>query len=157
MSILSAVLLLTYSCTSNDKKLKEIEEVEKATKSASIETGDFIQAPVVEISEPAAVYFHPDSIKLDKLEEAMGENFFTAAEESMFNISSSREFLIKQKVKILETEARELHFKKSDGSVKVIDLQDAKYTWGLFLFNGQSDPVQADLKDPAKQFNAYMK
>lgn len=152
--ILSTVILC--SCQQN-KDLKEVKKVQQAAKNANIETGSFIHSASVEVDEPVAIYFHPDSTKLTRLEQTMGDNFFTAAEESMFQISSSRDYFIKQNLKVLETEAKELRFRKDDGSVKVVDLSDPKYTWGLFLFNGKSDPIQVDMTRPEKQFNSYMK
>lgn len=158
LTLLSALLIFFAACNSkNRQKLEEVKKVQEAAQQTAIETGEFIQSPVVEISEPAAVYYHPDSAKLVALEQSLGDNFFTAAEESMFEISSSRDYLAKQHIKIVETEARELHFKKSDGSVATIDLRKPGYTWGLFLFNGEADPVRVDMSKPEKQFETYMK
>ena len=151
---ISSIFML-FACNQN-KDLKEVQKVQKAAKEANVE-GTFVHSATVKISGPMAVYFHPDSAKLSRMEQSMGEQFFTKAEESMYDISTSRDYLIKQKVKVLETEARELHFQKDDGSVKVIDLSDPKFTWGLFLFNGKADPVQADMRKPEKQFDNYMK
>lgn len=148
--------LLLCSCQQN-KDLKEVRKVQQAAKKARVETGSFIHSETVEVDEPVAVYFHPDSCKLTDLEQKMGEKFFNAAEENMFQISSSRDYLLEQNVKVIETEAKELRFRKNDGSVTVIDLKDPKYSWGLFLFNGQSDPIQVDMGKPEKQYKAYMK
>jgi hypothetical protein len=148
-------LMILASCN-QDKDLKEVQKVQKAAREANAETGTFIHSAVVEIREPAAVYFHPDSSKLTTLEKSMGDQFFSKAEESMYDISTSRDYLIGHQIKVIETEARELRFIRADSSVKVIDLSSPKYTWGLFLFNGKSDPVQVDMKDPQKQIDRYL-
>ncbi|HEY0895114.1 MAG TPA: hypothetical protein VGE15_01050 [Sphingobacteriaceae bacterium] len=151
-----SALALTAACNQN-KDLKEVQKVQKAAKEAHSGTGTFIHSAVVEIKGPAAVYFHPDSNKLTVLEKSMGDEFFTRAEESMYDISSSREYLIGHKINVMETEARELRFEKEDGSVKVIDLGGAQYTWGLFLFNGKTDPIQVDMQNPQQQIERYLK
>jgi hypothetical protein len=148
-------LLILSSCNQN-KDLKEVQEVQKAAREANSETGTFIHSAVVEVREPAAVYFHPDSSKLTMLEKSMGDQFFSRAEESMYDISTSRDYLIGHKVKVIETEARELRFIRQDSTVKVIDLSSPKYTWGLFLFNGKGDPLQVNMKDPQKQIEKYL-
>lgn len=158
LPILAFTLLLLLSC--NQKKDNKLSEVKKIRKEAGKTAGSdnaFVQAAKLEITEPSAVYFHPDSIKLQKLEETLGDKFFTDAEESMGNLSSSRDYMIKSKIKVIETEAQELTFKKADGSVKTIDLSNPEYTWGLFLFNGADDPVQVDMAKPEKETAAYMK
>lgn len=151
-----AIILCTMGACNQNSELKEVRKVQKAAKEAPVETGAFIHAPTVEVEGPVAVYFHPDSAKLTRMEERMGDKFFNEAEENMYLISSSRDFLLKRKVKVLETEARELRFRKNDGSTKIVDLTSSKYSWGLFLFNGKSDPVQLDMRKPEKQFEAYM-
>lgn len=151
-----ALLVVGTSCNQN-KDLKEVREVQKAAREANSETGTFIHSAVVEVRGPAAVYFHPDSSKLTQLEKSLGDQFFAKAEESMYDISSSRDYLIGHKVKVMETEARELRFQKEDGSVKVIDLAGPQYTWGLFLFDGKTDPIQVDMQNPHKQIERYLK
>ena len=150
--------LVTLGCNQKkENKLSEVNKIQQEADNASSGDHAFVQAATLQISEPAAVYFHPDSLKLQNLEETLGEKFFTDAEESMGNLSTSRDYMVKENIRIIETEARELTFTKSDGTVKTIDLSSPEYTWGLFLFNGIDDPIQVDMAKPEKETAAYMK
>ena len=151
-------VLTSLGCNQNKgNKLSEASKIRQEADKAGSGDHAFVQAATLQVSEPAAVYFHPDSIKLQNLEESLGEKFFTDAEESMGNLSTSRDHMIKENIRIIETEARELNFVKSDGSVKTIDVSSPEYTWGLFFFNGTDDPIQVDMERPEKQTAAYMK
>lgn len=156
--IIALVLLLMTSCNQKkNNKLSEVKKIKQQAGKVDSNSNAFVQAAKLKITEPTAVYFHPDSIKLQKFEETLGEKFFTNAEESMGNLSTSRDYLIRNKIKVIETEARELTFKKADGTLKTIDLSSPEFTWGLFLFNGTDDPIQVDMAKPEKATAAYMK
>ncbi|HEY0667867.1 MAG TPA: hypothetical protein VGD22_06800 [Sphingobacteriaceae bacterium] len=157
-SILAFSLLILVACNQKkDNKLSQVKEIKQQAGKVDSSSNAFVQSETLQINEASAVYFHPDSIKLQKLEQTLGDKFFADAEVSMGNLSTSRDYLIRNKIKVVETEARQLTFKKADGTVKTVDLSNSKYTWGLLLFNGIDDPIEVDMAKPEKATDAYMK
>lgn len=155
--IFCSVLAISSCQQKKDSKLSEVKKIRKEADKSTGTGNAFVQAAKIDITEPAAVYFHPDSVKLQKLEETRGDKFFEDAEKSMGNLSSSRDYMIRNKIRVIETEARLLTFRKADGTVNTIDLSSPEYTWGLFLFNGTDNPIQVDMAKPEKQTTTYMR
>lgn len=155
-SVIALSFLIILACNQEKGKIAQVKKINREAGKVNVSSNAFVQAAQLAITEPSAVYFHPDSAKLEKLEKTLGEKFFTDAEESMGELSASRDYLVRQKIKIIETEATQLTFKKADGSVKIIDLSNPRYTWGLFLFNGKDDPQETDMAHPEKQTLLYM-
>ncbi|OGX87503.1 hypothetical protein BEN49_10565 [Hymenobacter coccineus] len=72
----------------------------------------------------------------------------------MYYVSQTGEYLNKRKIKTIDTQASTLRFGLANGSVKVFDLRNSNYGWGLILFNGRNTPKEADLVEPAAAVKA---
>jgi hypothetical protein len=106
---------------------------------------------------PCAVFVAPTPDQIDTLKVKLGaNNFYTSADDNMFNIAKSRTFLEGKKVPIVNKDAiGSVKFKKADG--KIVEQQLSGMNWGVILFNGKSDPMVADMKNIEKDYNKYMK
>ena len=72
----------------------------------------------------------------------------------MYYISQTSEYLNKRKIKTIDTRVSTLRFVLANSSVKIFDLRNSTYGWGLILFNGRSIPKEADLVEPAAAVHA---
>jgi hypothetical protein len=100
------------------------------------------------VKEPAAVIFKPGGDKLRSLKAAFGEKGFPSMQTANSStLSEDSAYLAGKGLKIITTSATQLQFIRPNGEVLHINLNHPKYAWEIFLFNGFSDPVKADLTD----------
>lgn len=95
-----------------------------------------------------AVLFRPAGNKLRSLKAAFGEKSFPSLQTANNNtLIEDSTYLASKGVKIVSTSATQLQFIRANGEVFYINLNHPKYSWEIFLYNGYSDPVKADLTD----------
>lgn len=95
-------------------------------------------AAVSVISEPCAIFYAPDSHKVEKLKQENGEEGFYALSNDNENcISDCHDFLENKALKSITAPGGKITFRRQDGGTTVIDLDDPKYTWEVFLFDGK--------------------
>ncbi|PSL35258.1 hypothetical protein [Chitinophaga ginsengisoli] len=100
------------------------------------------------IKGPTAVLFRPAGDKLRSLKAAIGEKGFPSLQTANNSIlSEDSAYLAGKGVKIVSTSATQLQFIRGNGEVLYVNLIHPKYAWEIFLYNGYSDPVKADLTD----------
>lgn len=105
------------------------------------------------VKEPAAIFFKPAGDKLRSLRKEIGEKGFPSLDA--YNRSTMAEdsvFLAGKGVKVISTSATQLQFVKPNGEIFYMNLNHPKYAWEIFLYNGYSDPVKADLTDIASAY-----
>ncbi|NLR66876.1 hypothetical protein HGH92_21385 [Chitinophaga varians] len=90
------------------------------------------------ISEPCAVIYTPNHHKQEKLKQENGdESFYALANDSETCISDCQDFLQNKAFKSVTAEGGKITFRHQDGGTTIIDLDDPKYTWEVFLFDGK--------------------
>lgn len=100
------------------------------------------------VKGPTAVIFRPAGDKLRSLKAAFGEKSFPSLQTVNNNtLLEDSTYLAGKGVKIVSTSATQLQFIRGNGEVLYINLNHPKYAWEIFLYNGYSDPVKADLTD----------
>jgi hypothetical protein len=100
------------------------------------------------VKEPTAVLFKPAGDKLRSLKAAFGEKGFPSMQAvNASTLAEDSTYLAGKGVKIISTSATQLQFVRGNGEILYINLNHPKYAWEIFLFNGISDPVKADLTD----------
>ena len=106
------------------------------------------------IRTPCAVFYEPDDAWIARHKSRDSADFYVVADDMMYYTYQTREYLTKRKIKTLDTQASTLRFVLVTGSVKVIDLRNSSYGWGIILFNGRNAPKEADLVEPAADVKA---
>lgn len=136
------------SCTPPDKKntpLKNAPEHKDTIRRKP--PGSFSDTLVINV--PAAVYYNPDSLQLEKIREITEKNEFETEVHNNFYLMRNARIVMKQywpKIHIIETSKnRYLLFIKSDKSKTCIDLNGKGDMSGIFLFDGKKEPELADM------------
>jgi hypothetical protein len=109
------------------------------------------------IKDKCAVIYNPDSIKITQAKKIDEENFYVSADDAMFYISESRNFLKQKKIRIIETESRIIDFKINNKLVKTFNLNSNNKFWGIILFDGKNIPAEIDMTDIKMEFEKYIK
>ncbi|MFZ1784138.1 MAG: hypothetical protein WAU23_02965 [Ferruginibacter sp.] len=154
------MLLVSLQCSNDPGKEKKtdgktVDSAKKKVKPASLFKDTLL------ISEKAAVFYHPDSVQLEKFETLSPKNEFeTVTHESFFQMRNARIVLKKYwpKVRIVEAkEIRYLLFLKADHSKMLIDLDTNPNMYGLYLFTPGKEPEFVDMMNIETALGFYFK
>jgi hypothetical protein len=109
------------------------------------------------ISNKSAVFYQPDSLQIEKAkQESREEDFMAGADDYIFYMNESAEYLEKKGITILNSKGRRyLKFMLYDGSMQVVKLDTIQELWGVFLFEPSQKPRQADITSIEEEYRNY--
>lgn len=108
------------------------------------------------IAETTAILFHPDSLLIEELKREKGlEDFYFIAEDAMWYVAQSREFLEERGIKIVDTEMKFVKFKFDNGRTTTLQTDSLEPIWGLILFNGEKQPMVTYPVDVSYDYELY--
>jgi hypothetical protein len=148
-------LIFSHSCriknvhTSNEHKTAEMLQVQKP--GSSFKDSLFILFP-------AAVFFSPDSAQESAISKVTEPAIFESSmHEYHYQVRNARQYLKDhwQKITIIDAmNFRYLVFRKTDGSVNIVDL-DRQDPCGMFVFDRSKDPLLIDMTNVDTQVSDY--
>ena len=148
--------LFYFSCTNGTRQKliinkTEINEDIKLKPSSSF-------SDTVKISAPAAVFFKPDSLQLEKIKTITDSANFESMEHDCFYQERNAGIVIKKlypKLTIIEIKkARYLLFEYDKNEPIYIDL-DKKDPCGIFIFDGHKAPLFVDMTNLESELGFY--
>jgi hypothetical protein len=165
-AILSAIIFcIGFSCKNNhasdNAKMKIADSVKSIkTKIVSRKPPGTYQDTLT-IDVPSAVFYHPDSLQLEKIRQLSDSVFYIGSMHEYFYMMRNARSVIKKewpKLKIMEAKNyRYLLFRKKDGSKEYIDLDKNSEVYGLFLFDGKKTAQLADMANIDTELYFYFK
>lgn len=151
------IALLTVACNNSPAK----EDSKKNNTNSVVQPGKppATYQDTLTISFPAAVFYHADSLQLQKIKALTGEGTFEAQmHEYFFQMRNARIVLNRERKNIKTAEAKNIRFllfiKNNKDSV-CIDLDTKNDPYGLFLFDGKKEPGFIDMMNIETQLNFY--
>ena len=152
------LLFLLNSCTNSTSKTVPANKNAANTPIYSIKPPANYSDTLV-INKPAAVFFYPDSLQLQKIESAMEKNIFESSmHEFFFQIRNARIVMNtnRPEIKIMEARnVRYLLFKKKNKEAIIIDLNTKNDPYGLFLFDTKKNPELVDMMNIDTELGFY--
>jgi hypothetical protein len=113
----------------------------------------------LKINIPAAVFYNPDSIQLEKIRSITDKYVFEATMHESYYLTRTAHLVIERdmpKLKIIDAKnVRYLLFKYANKSSQCIDLDEKNDAYGLFLFNTQKPPILVDMANIETQLSFY--
>lgn len=113
----------------------------------------------VEMVLPSAVFYHADSLQIEKIKAVTEAGIFESLmHEFFYQMRNSRMVLKKYypNIRIREVKnARYLLFKKANGESELIDLNDKNDPFGIFLFDGLHSPRLVDMTNIESELGFY--
>ena len=161
-------LLLLYSstiasCSTTDKK----QETKTETHSDLV---DITQKPItpkiasididtLTIDKRTAVFYQPDSLQIEKRKKEVGvQDFMAGADDYIYSINTSSEYLEKQGLKVLDAKSKRfLKFVSADKKVQLVKLDTLPELWGICLFDPNKKPYYADMTMIEDEYKKYYK
>ncbi len=113
----------------------------------------------LKINYPSAVFYHADSLQLQKIKNITDNNIYEGSMHEYFYQMRNARMVLKKNwpgIKIIEAKhVRYLLFKKPDSNSVCIDLNTKNDPYGLFLFDARKNPLLADMMNIDSQLAFY--
>jgi hypothetical protein len=155
-----SILSLAASCSSNP--VQQHEEKNTSSSSQQVHTkppSDF--RDTMQIDFPAAVFYHPDSLQLEKIKGLTDSAIFDATMHEYFFQMRNARISIKRdwpQLKIVEARnIRFLLFRSEANDSTFIDLNTKNDSHGLFLFQPGKKPHFTDMMNIDSELGFYFK
>ncbi len=148
--------LLLLACTHSSDKKKLVNDKPVGNKPISKPPASY--QDTLKIDVPAALFYTPDTIQLQKIKKITEERVFESqTHEYFFQMRNARMVLKKNWPSITIIEAknvRYLLFKKRNNDLVCIDLNNYD-PFGMFLFDTKKDPHPADMMNIDSELSFY--
>lgn len=152
-----AVFLAVMACQEKKAPAESTDSAPPVQESTTPKPVAAAASNALVLSEPCAVFYSPDTSKLEKLKKENGEEaFYTIADDNQNYMADSHIFVESKGLKIVDPEGGTINFRGKNGSITTINLDDAKYSWAVFLFDGNT-VNKIDITDIEGEYAKYMK
>jgi len=153
------LFLFTCSCSEGYKKNTPKAEISSETNSTIIKKPGTDFSDTFFIKAKSAVFYSPDSVQMKKIKSVNQKVTFDLLTHNCHYQMENARIVIKRywpQIKIIETSSsRYLLFQKTNKSKVCIDLNDKNDICGLFLFDGEKNPVLVDMPNIDTQLGFY--
>ncbi len=116
-------------------------------------------ADTLVIRSKCALVYEPTEKNIEKRKKEVGEeDFYVGADDFLYYINESTEFLKSKNVTIVTTENDKiLKFILNDGSIVVKNLDLEKEMFGIYLFDPRKEPQKIDITATREEFESFIK
>ena len=155
------LFFIIFSCTNNtvSNKKEEINKVNTITTTKASKKPPGTYQDTLTINLPAAVFYHPDSLQLEKIKAITDTMVYEGTMHDCFYQMRNSRFVLKKyypRIKIIEVKnARFLLFEKTGGEKEYIDLNTKNDPCGMFIFDGQKAPRLVDMTNIESELGFY--
>ena len=158
--ILFSLLTLAACSTQNDKSKMESQQVsvDILSKDKSLQSS-IANFDTLTLDKKAAVFYSPDKTQIAKRKKEIGEeNFYVSADDYLYSMYTSHEFLDSIKLTILDAKDKKyLKFIFSDKSQTTIKLDTLAELWGVYFFDPNKRQKQVDMTIIDEEYKSYFK
>jgi hypothetical protein len=157
-------VLTAWSCGcrgSIKKNTGQQDSVVSPTVAKNLQKPASSYADTLTITVPSAVFYHPDTLQLEKIRSVNKEMVYKSLVHECFYQMRNARIVLKKYwpgIHIIETsKARYLRFTGQGKKEVIIDLNKKNDICGIFLSDLTKDPIQADMMNIDTELNFYFK
>lgn len=146
---LMAFNLTLVSCTHGFQQNKLHTDTEQTT----------LKSDTLIVDKWAAVFVEPDSLRIEKRKKEIGEeDFYIVADDYLFYMYKSYEFLDSIKLTIITTKGEKfIKFVHHDKMQQIIQLDTIPELWNIYLFEPKSKAKKIDMTNIEEEYKNYLK
>jgi len=152
------ITILFSSCSNSDRQNKA-GAVNDEYKDTILRKPPATFTDTIIIDFPAAVFYNPDSLQLEKIKAITDTMIFeSTVHDCFYQVRNSRKVLQQSwpKIKIVEVKnVRYILFKQAGGGLEYIDLNDKNDPCGIFIFDGNKKARLADMMNIETELGFY--
>ena len=152
------LLILSLSCSNSPRQTtparnkSENKETVKNKPSSSF-------SDTLKINSAAAVFYHPDSLQLEKIKLVTDARIFDGSMHEFEYLMRNAHFVIKKnmpQLKIIEAKnVRYLLFIRANKNTDCINLDTKNDAYGLFVFDRKKPPLLSDMANIESELGFY--
>jgi hypothetical protein len=117
---------------------------------------DATSADTLVVNTRAAVFYTPDSAKIEKEKALNEDDFYTAADDAAWYMYQSRQYMDSVKVRSVDlVNHRFIRFIRSNGTASYVCTDTLNDLWGVFLFDPAKAPAKGDIVDIEASYKNY--
>jgi hypothetical protein len=151
-------VILSLSCSDSPRQTNQSQnKIEHKATPKNKPPGAFSET--IEINSPAAVFYSPDSLQLEKIKSVTDAMAFDGSMHEYYYLIRNAHFVIKKyipQLKIIEAKnVRYLHFIRADKNTDCIDLDTKNDAYGLFVFDRKKPPRLLDMANIESELGFY--
>jgi hypothetical protein len=111
------------------------------------------------ISEKAAIFITPDSLRIEKLkQEGSEEDFNVTANDYLYYMGTAQEFLDSVKVRVVDVENEKfIKFVGSNKKRQLITISKQLEPWSIYFFDPAKKAKQVDMTAIEEEYKDYFK
>jgi hypothetical protein len=151
-------VILSLSCSDSPRQTKPLQN--KMENNVTVKNkipGNY--ADTLKINSPAAVFYSPDSLQLEKIKSATDARIFQGSMHEYYYLVRNAHSVIKKnfpQLKIIEAKnVRYLLFTRADKNTDCIDLDTKNDVFGLFVFDRKKPPLLVDMANIESELGFY--
>ena len=149
ITILTLAFFISCNSSTKDEKGENAKKDTIANKINAIVDQDVI-------TTACAIVISPTDLKIDSLKKVYKDDFYTIADDNSFYVATATSYLDSVKTKIIyKKSVGVIKFKGTNGVSEEINLNES--LWEILLFNGKTEPIEANLTNFISDYNRYMK
>lgn len=150
------IIVLLAACKGKTAKK---ENVVADTISKPAQTPVIAGSDTLIIDNNAAVYYIPDSARMEKWKKQVGEkDFETVADDWSFYMNEATGYIKTTRLPLHDASGKKvLKFIKTGGAVTMVGLDTLSNFWGFYLFNPGKEPQFADIVTMDRSYKDYFK
>ena len=152
------LVIIILSCSDSPRQTTPVQnKAENKIYTKSKPPASF--SDTMKIDFPAAVFYSPDSLQLQKIKLLTDTRVFAGSMHEYYYLMRNAHFSIKRNIpqlKIIEAKnVRYLLFVRADKITDCIDLNTKNDTYGLFVFNRKKPPRLLDMANIETELGFY--
>jgi len=153
--IVIALMLLPIIACNNSLKENNTTIVD-STKQAGVLPNNLPASDTLIVKTKSAVVYSPDSLRLEKeIKKAGRENFQIGYDDYAYYINEASTFLQGKGIRVDTTTKKWIAFQSTNGTHRLIKTDTPEGLFGIFLFDGISEPGNMDIIQAELEYNIY--
>lgn len=147
ITILTLIFFISCNTSTKDENGEKAKMDTLASKISTIDQNV--------ITTACAIVISPTDLKIDSLKKVYKDDFYTIADDNNFYLATATNYLDSIKTKIIyKKSVGVINFKGTNGASEEINLNES--LWEILLFNGKTEPIEANLTNFVSDYNRYM-
>ncbi len=135
------------------------QEVKKELPNPIPEISTNLNTDTLVVRDRVAVFYEPDTLRITKRKKEVGEqDFYTGADDYLYYMHLSREFIDSVKLPILTIKNKKfIKFISNDSSKQLVIIDTLPELWGVYFFDPSKKSKQVDIISIADEYSNYFK
>jgi hypothetical protein len=148
---------LTLAACGNNSAHNGAHQSDTTRQTLAASATNFANNDTLIVDRQAAVFIEPDSIRIEReKKQSSEEDFYTAADDYLYYLSSVNKFLDSVKLrKLYTTDKKYIKFISNDKSEQLIKIDELPQLWSIYFFDPRKKAKDIDMTMVWEEYEEY--